>query len=56
MGIKRLPPETLTVKSPKFQWTPLIARAEPSAIASRITGNAQIRSKKRVITQSSQPP
>ena len=30
--------------------------AEPSAIPSRITGNAYMRSKKRVIVKSPQPP
>ena len=40
---------------PKW-WKPLIESALPSAIASRNTGNAQIRSKKRVMIQSTQPP
>ena len=35
---------------PKW-WKPLIASAEPSAIPSRITGNAYMRSKKRVIDE-----
>ena len=52
VGIQRLSPSRLM---PKW-WKPLIASAEPSAIESRITGNAQTRSKKRVITQSAQPP
>ncbi len=37
-------------------WKPLIESAVPSAIPSRITGNAQIRSKKREMTQSRPPP
>ena len=52
VGIQRLPEWMLM---PKW-WKPLIDSAEPSAIASRITGKAQIRSKKRVMIQSSQPP
>ena len=46
VGIQRLPLSMLIGP----QWRPLIASAAPSAIASRITGNAQMRSKKRVIT------
>src|SRR3954462_11342542 len=52
VGIHRLP--LLTCIGPQLM--PLIDNAEPSAIASRITGNAQIRSKKREMIQSGLPP
>ena len=52
-GSRGCPP--LMLIGPKW-WKPLIDSAEPSAIASRITGNAQIRSKKREMTQSVEPP
>ena len=52
IGIQRLPPEMLR---PKW-WKPLIESAVPSAIPSRTTGKAQIRSKKREMIQSRIPP
>ena len=52
VGIQRLEPERLI---PKW-WNPSTASAVPSAIPSRITGNAQIRSKEREMIQSEAPP
>ena len=49
-------PPLMLIGSPELWWKPLTDSAVPSAIASRITGNAQIRSKKREITQSVEPP
>ena len=50
--IQRLEPERLI---PKW-WKPLTDSAVPSAMPSRMTGKAQIRSKKREMTQSVAPP
>ena len=52
VGIQRLP-DSMSIGP---WWKPLIASAAPSAIPSRITGSAAIRSNARVITQSDQPP
>src|SRR5436190_5573792 len=52
VGIQRLPVSMLIGP----QWRPLIESAAPSAIARRITGKAQRRSKNREISQSPQPP
>src|SRR6185312_15220040 len=58
--IQRLEPERLRpMKVPKRWkpwWRPFTSRAVPSAIASRMTGNAQMRSKKREMIQSTIPP
>jgi len=50
VGIQRLP---LSMLIPKW-WNPLIESAVPSAIARSKTGKAQMRSKKREISQSAQ--
>ena len=63
VGIQRLPAAMLSVQPGKIQklgmivwWKPLIERAVPSAIPSRTTGKAQIRSKNREMIQSEAPP
>ena len=53
VGIQRLPLSMLI--GPKW-WKPLIASADAERDREQDTGNAQNRSKKRVITQSVQPP
>ena len=63
IGIQRLPAGMFIVQPGKIQklgmivwWKPLIESAVPSAIPSRMTGKAQIRSKNREMIQSGALP